>query len=285
MRRPWAVLAAAFTIILIATLWGSSAVGAPGTTLIGLEAAGAAAPGTPGSTLATSVPGPASGAAKAAPARPAGTSALWSLFVQSFDVFTVLLVTGSLVGVAVIVSCAIDLRGSRILPRKSVSLVNDLANGGRWEDLANLENRDTSFLARIAGAAARQRGRDKTAIREAAELAAAEESGRYFRRIELLNVIGNLGPLIGLAGTVWGMILAFTSLGESGGQAGPADLSLGISKALFHTLLGLCLAIPCLLAFGLFRSSIDRACTRGMVLAGQVVEKVPASDSKEPKGK
>ena len=40
---------------------------------------------------------------------------------------------------------------------------------------------------------------------------------------------------------VWGMILAFTSLGATAGQAGPAELSEGISKALFHTLLGLCL--------------------------------------------
>ncbi|HRJ50737.1 MAG TPA: MotA/TolQ/ExbB proton channel family protein, partial [Phycisphaerales bacterium] len=90
-----------------------------------------------------------------------------------------------------------------------------------------------------------------------------------------LNVIGNLGPLVGLAGTVWGMILAFTSLGDSGGQAGPSDLSLGISKALFHTLLGLCLAIPCLFVFGLYRSIVDRICTRGTVLCGRVVEQLP----------
>jgi biopolymer transport protein ExbB len=89
-------------------------------------------------------------------------------------------------------------------------------------------------------------------------------------------VIGNLGPLIGLAGTVWGMILAFTTLGESGGQAGPTDLSLGISKALFHTLLGLCLAIPCLLAYGIYRGIIDRHCTRAMIVAAKTIEACPA---------
>lgn len=258
MRRPWPVLAAALAIVLVAAAWGRTALA---------------------STASVPAPVLARTPAAAPPsARGSGTSALWALFVQSFDVFTILLITGSLVGVAVIVSCCIDLRASRILPRKSVALISDLAGAGRWEDLAEVEKRDPSFLARIASAAARQRGRDREAIRETAELAAAEESGRYFRRIELLNVIGNLGPLVGLAGTVWGMILAFTSLGESGGQAGPADLSLGISKALFHTLLGLCLAIPCLLAFGLFRTSIDRACTRGMVHAGQIVEKIPARE-------
>ena len=63
----------------------------------------------------------------------------------------------------------------------------------------------------------------------------------------------------------WGMIIAFTSLGAADGQAGPADLSLGISKALFHTLLGLVLAIPCLLTFGIYRGIVDRICTRAMV--------------------
>jgi biopolymer transport protein ExbB len=115
---------------------------------------------------------------------------------------------------------------------------------------------------------------DATPIRDAAELAASEESARWFRKIDLLNVIGNLGPLVGLAGTVWGMILAFTSLGASDGQARPADLSLGISKALFHTLLGLVLAIPCLLAYGIYRGMVDRLCTRAIVVSGEIVEEI-----------
>jgi biopolymer transport protein ExbB len=112
-------------------------------------------------------------------------------------------------------------------------------------------------------------------MREAAELAASEESARWFRKIDVLSVIGNLGPLVGLAGTVYGMILAFTSLGDSGGQAGPGDLSLGISKALFHTLLGLCLAIPCLLMYGLYRGVVDRLCTRGIILTAEILEMLP----------
>lgn len=203
-----------------------------------------------------------------------GESGLWSLFRQSFDLFTVLLVVGSVIAMAVAISCLIDIRESRILPRESTNRIIDLASAKRWQDLRELAARDDSFVARVMRAALAA-GNTRDAVREAAELAAAEEAARWFRRIELLNVIGNLGPLVGLAGTVWGMILAFTSLGASGGQAGPADLSLGISKALFHTLLGLCLAIPCLFVFGLYRSIVDRICTRGTVVCGQVVEQVP----------
>lgn len=209
-----------------------------------------------------------------AEAADAPASGLWSLFRQSFDVFTVLLVLGSVVAVAVIISCAIDIRAAKILPRRSLATIDDLARGRRWDDLREFAATDTSFVGRVLDAAFTAGGTHQS-IHEAAELAASEESARWFRKIELLNIIGNLGPLIGLAGTVWGMILAFTSLGETGGQAGPSDLSLGISKALFHTLLGLCLAIPCLLFFGLYRSKVDRLCTRGMVLCGRLVERIP----------
>jgi biopolymer transport protein ExbB len=209
-----------------------------------------------------------------------GQSQLWALFRQSFDLFTIVLLLGSLVGVAVIVRCLIDIRGARILPRTPINTIEDLVRSGRIDELRGFTSRDDSFVSRVVGAAIRSSTTDRIAQREAAELAASEEIAFWFRKIEPLNIIGNLGPLIGLAGTVWGMILAFTSLGESAGQAGPQDLSLGISKALFHTLLGLCLAIPCLLAFGWFRASIDRLCTRAMLVSAEIVERLPLREGK-----
>jgi biopolymer transport protein ExbB len=205
---------------------------------------------------------------------------LWDLFKQSFDFFTVLLIFGSLVGMTVVFVCFIEIRESRILPSAVVRRVKELASTSRIEDLRDFVLIDGSYLSNAIRPALVHAGGDKTALREAAELAASEESARWFRKIEILNVIGNLGPLIGLAGTVWGMILAFTSLGEAGGQSQAANLSLGISKALFHTLLGLCLAIPCLLVFGIYRSIVDRICTRGMMLASEIVEQLPTRESR-----
>ncbi|MBL8962497.1 MAG: MotA/TolQ/ExbB proton channel family protein [Phycisphaeraceae bacterium] len=240
-----------------ARLFGASVIGVVGVLASLAQAAGVQAQPGPGGTVWM-----------------VAESGLWGLFRQSFDIFTVLLIGGSVIALAVVISCLIDIRESRILPRDSCNRILDLAASRRWQDLREFVARDESFVARVMRTTlATSGGRD--AARESAELAAAEESSRWFRRIELLNVIGNLGPLVGLAGTVWGMILAFTSLGDSGGQAGPSDLSLGISKALFHTLLGLCLAIPCLFVFGLYRSIVDRICTRGTVLCGRVVEQLP----------
>lgn len=206
-----------------------------------------------------------------------GGGGLWELFKQSFDFFTVILVAGSFVGTTMIFVCLMEIRESKILPNASVRRIKELASTKRFEELTEFVAADASFLGHALRPAMVHLGGDRAALREAAELAASEESARWFRKIEILNVVGNLGPLIGLAGTVWGMILAFTSLGEAGGQSQAADLSLGISKALFHTLLGLCLAIPCLFVFGLFRSIVDRICTRGMMLASEIVEQLPTS--------
>ena len=217
--------------------------------------------------------------ADGAPAEPAQGTTLWGLFRQSFDLFSVLLIAGSIAAVAVIVRCVMDIRPANILPPRSIETINGLLSAGRLVELREFIRTDRSFAAQVLRAALPQlRPHEpdggRAAMREAGELAASEASAAWFRRIEPLNIIGNLGPLVGLAGTVWGMILAFTELGVTGGQARPADLSLGISKALFHTLLGLCLAFPCLMVFGYYRTVVDRLCTRAMVVSAEMVEKL-----------
>ena len=200
------------------------------------------------------------------------STSLWELFSQSFDLFSVVLIGGSVAAVALIVRCVLDIKATRILPAASVRAARKAVATASVDDLREFASRDTSFLAPVVGAAALRLGGPSEAVREAAEMAASEECARWFRKIEWLNLIGNVAPLVGLAGTVWGMIIAFSSLGATGGQAGPAELSDGISKALFHTLLGLCLAIPCLLVFGAYRAIVDRVCTRAMVVCGELVD-------------
>jgi biopolymer transport protein ExbB len=231
---------------------------------------------TLGGTFLTIVLCPAAALAQGGP--PAATG-IWPLFMQSFDFFTVLLLAGSVAAGAYVFRALVEVRPGSIMPPDRTRAITDMLKQNRFAELRGYVDKDRSFLSRVLAAAFAQ-GHSRESMREAAEMAASEQVASWFRRIEPLNIIGNLGPLVGLAGTVWGMILAFTSLGQAGGQAGPADLSLGISKALFHTLLGLCLAIPCLLVFGFYRSIIDRHCTRAMVTAAEMVEKLPVENDR-----
>jgi biopolymer transport protein ExbB len=205
------------------------------------------------------------------------SSQLWTLFWGSRDLFTLVLLAGSLAGVSLIFYNLLEIRESRFLPRSVTGRCRDLDGARRWDSLAEVVRDKDDFYSRVVNAGLSRLAVDTTAIRDAAELAASEEAARWFRRVEWLNTIGNLGPLVGLAGTVWGMILAFTSLGDRGGVAGPADLSLGISKALFHTLLGLCLAVPCLFAFTMLRGKVDRLCTRAASEASDIIDLLPGN--------
>lgn len=209
-----------------------------------------------------------------------GDSTVWSLFRESFDLFTIVLIAGSLVAVAQITRVIMEVRESNIAPLATTERLSKvLRREADPDSVRSLLAEDETFVAKVLHAAMGQAAHGRTAMHDAAELEATQQAARWFRKIEILNVIGNLGPLVGLAGTVWGMVIAFNTLGASGGEAGPAQLSSGIAKALFHTLLGLVLAVPCLLTFGVYRGIIDRVCTRAMADAARLLERLPGSDT------
>lgn len=232
-------------------------------------------PATPTNTGTAATPATVPPAANAPAAPSGGDISLMSLFKESFDLFTVLLIAGSLAGWTIIFMVILEVRRSNVAPEESEKIILTCIKGQRWGDLRQFVEEDSAIVSKAVRAGLNVAADDKDAVRDAAEMAASEEVSRWFRKVEPLNVLGNLGPLLGLAGTVWGMILAFAALQSAQGQASPATLSGGIAKALFHTLLGLLLAVPCLSVYGFYRTFIDRLCTRALVVAGELVEMLP----------
>lgn len=202
-----------------------------------------------------------------------GVSVL-TLFRQSFDLFTILIIAGSVGAVAIIVRCAIVLRRSVILPDGSTAAIRQFIAERQWPELQRYISEDASMVSRVLRETLpRLRNNPGVgAVGEAADDAADAETTRLAREVEWLGVLGNLGPLLGLVGTVWGMIIAFTGIGSTGGQAAASMLSIGIAKALFHTFLGLLLAIPSLLAYGVFRERLDRLTAEGAALASDLAK-------------
>jgi biopolymer transport protein ExbB len=106
----------------------------------------------------------------------------------------------------------------------------------------------------------------KAAVEEAGE----EQTSALYRKTEVLGVIGAIAPMLGLLGTVQGMILAFDELAASGGAANPAELADEIGLALVTTFEGLVVAIPAMIAYSYFRNLIDSLVAE----AGKRVERV-----------
>lgn len=214
-------------------------------------------------------------------AQQTGESGVWWLFRESFDVFSVILIIGSFVAVTLIARLILETRATVVAPITPGKKIREQLDKDNPDALERVLGEDEGIVASAVRSAWRARGRGRNAMREAAEIAGSNACGRWTRPVDVLRTIGELGPLIGLAGTVWGMILAFVRLGEQGGSAGPTDLSLGISKALFHTLLGLVLAIPCVLAASLFRARLDRLCNKAMSEALELTDRLPLENENE----
>jgi biopolymer transport protein ExbB len=94
-------------------------------------------------------------------------------------------------------------------------------------------------------------------VEKAVEDALAQQSSRLMRRIEYLSVIGNIAPMVGLLGTVTGMIFAFQQVATTRGAAGAGDLAEGIYQALVTTVGGLVVAIPSLAIYAVCRNRVD----------------------------
>jgi len=101
-----------------------------------------------------------------------------------------------------------------------------------------------------------------------------EQTLRLLRKIEWANIIGNVAPMVGLFGTVFGMIKAFNSIVIAGGQPQPAQLAEGISIALVTTFWGLLIAIPALSIYGIFRNRIETLASEAAMQAEMVVSEI-----------
>lgn len=116
-------------------------------------------------------------------------------------------------------------------------------------------------------------------VEKAVEDALAEQSARLMRRIEYLSLIGNIAPMVGLLGTVTGMIIAFQQVATSAGAAGAGDLAEGIYQALVTTVGGLIVAIPSLGAFAIFRNRVDSLIAEVAQQAGHALSPIKRRQS------
>jgi biopolymer transport protein ExbB len=98
---------------------------------------------------------------------------------------------------------------------------------------------------------------DKKYMHELSKEALHEQAVILLRKVEWCGIIGNVAPMVGLFGTVYGMIQAFNVLGVAGGQPRPDQLAAKISIALVTTFWGLLIAIPAIVIHGVFRSRIE----------------------------
>jgi biopolymer transport protein ExbB len=185
------------------------------------------------------------------------TRTFLSMLLEGAEWPGVLIVAMSLVSVTMIVEHFWTIRRSTIVPESEVEAARQMIEGRKFKEcIEYIKGRKTMF-ADVLSTGLRHGRHGFDAMHEAVEERASAWSARLFRKVEYLNVIGNLGPLMGLLGTVLGMIRAFGAMQQAHGATKPENLAGGISLALVNTFLGLSVAIVSLGFFGICRNRVD----------------------------
>jgi biopolymer transport protein ExbB len=212
----------------------------------------------------------------AADAPPAGDSVTDIIFaggVVGFFIVALLLLL-SMGGLALAVEHLLTIRRSVLMPDALVAELRETLSQGQVGQAVQRCDASPSALGAMVKAALLETDGGWPAVEKALEEETAEQAGRLFRKIEYLSVLGNIAPMVGLLGTVVGMILAFREVADTQGAARAGQLASGIYQALVTTVGGLLIAIPALAAYAVFRNRVDGLMAECMATARSILTPV-----------
>lgn len=175
----------------------------------------------------------------------------------------------SLLMAALIIEHAMTIRRGVMMPSGLAEEVHRLLKQGQFQPAREACQQRPSFLGHMLAAGLVETELGYHAVEKAMEDAAAQQAARLMRKIDGLSVISALAPMLGLMGTVWGMILAFMEF-ERKANPQVSELAPGVYKALVTTLFGLIVAVPAIAAFAFFRNRIDELVAQTALMAEHV---------------
>lgn len=183
---------------------------------------------------------------------------LWNT-IKAGGVIGLIIILESLVAVGLSIEHFMSLRQTRFVPPMLEQQIQSLLDEENVAAAAELSKGSSSLLGITMAAGLERHGGMfgffdmQSSMREAAE----REVARMQRKLEYISFIAATAPMMGLLGTVTGMISAFNVISLTGGTAKPSQLAGGISEALVTTCMGLIVAIPTMFFASLFRNRID----------------------------
>jgi biopolymer transport protein ExbB len=173
--------------------------------------------------------------------------------------YSIIFLSLSFTLVALIVMNALSARRENVVPSLLIQEFEAHLNEKRYQEAYDLAKNDESFLGQVlsAGLAKLQVGYNQAI--EAMQEVGEEENMKLDHRLSYMALIGTISPMIGLFGTVHGMINSFKVIAQNtASQPKAFELAAGISTALFTTLVGLAIAIPAIAAYNIIRNRVAR---------------------------
>ena len=178
----------------------------------------------------------------------------------------------SVIGLAIAIERFITLRRASIDTREFMDTMRQVLRQNRTQEAIEICDKTDAPVARILKAGILKHDRPKEDIREAIEDAGNLEIPRLERYLSALATCANIAPLLGLLGTVSGMITAFAQIQNKRGQVNPSDLAEGIGNALVTTAFGLSVAIPMLVLYNYFTTRVDNMVVEMEISSSELTE-------------
>jgi len=198
----------------------------------------------------------AGGDEKKADAKPQESFLAW--MIRASGIFGFLIMLVSFVMVAIIMMIGLQLRRDNFLPASFVEQFEQRLQAKDYQGAYEAAKGSDSFIGRVlsAGMARLSRGFEEAeaGMQEIGE----DETMAMEHKIGYLALIGSVAPMLGLLGTVQGMVLSFQVIATSTTSPKPSELADGIATALFTTLEGLVVAIPAIIFYALFKNRLAR---------------------------
>ncbi len=189
--------------------------------------------------------------------------------IESSGIFGFILLLLSFVMVALIMMNVLQVRRDNLLPPDFIEAFEQKLVGKDYQGAYETAKSDESFVARVLAAGLSKLNRGYGEAIEGMQEVGEDENMQLEHRLSYLALIGSIAPMLGLMGTVYGMIMSFEKIANSPTSPKPSELAEGISTALFTTLEGLTVAIPAMVAYSILRNRVARFVLEvGMVSEG-----------------
>jgi len=178
--------------------------------------------------------------------------------IQQAGAIGYLIILMSVVAMALIIEHFMTLKREKLAPPEVIDEVEELFQDGNYQEALEACEANPCFFSNVTAAGIRKLGHPFETIEKSIEDMEDEEAVKIQQKIGWLSLIAGIGPMMGLFGTVTGMVGAFATIGSSGaGGVNPADFAADISLALMTTVLGLTVAIPATAFYAFFRNKVS----------------------------
>jgi biopolymer transport protein ExbB len=179
----------------------------------------------------------------------------------------------SIAALALIIEHFVNVKQDKIVPPEVVDEIEALFEEEEYQEALELCEAQPNFLTNILAAGLPKLNAGFDTMKQIMGEAAAVEATKLHQKISYLALIGNLAPMWGLFGTVYGMIGAFAEIVILGPRVTPKDLAMGVQQALITTFEGLLVCIPAMMFYFYFRNRVVRIINEITGVADEMVER------------